>query len=277
MATFSHAIALMLALVPTLVSAPARAGQIAPEGLSSLPKADIYLLGEIHDNPVHHLHQAQAVTALRPTALVFEMLTPEQAADGAGQMRGDAEALARALGWDGTGWPDFSLYHPIFLAAPDAALYGAALPRAQVRQAVSVGAAALFGDGAARFGLTDPLPASEQSAREAEQALSHCNAMPADLMPGMVEAQRLRDAAFARTALQALADTGGPIAVITGTGHVRRDWGMPAAFARAAPTVQILSIGQTETDPGPDAPFDLWIVTEPMDRPDPCAALLGQG
>ncbi len=60
------------------------------------------------------------------------------------------------------------------------------------------GAAAVFGAAAARFGLDAPLPEDEQAAREAEQAEAHCGALPAEMLPGMVEAQRLRDAALAR-------------------------------------------------------------------------------
>ncbi len=37
------------------------------------------ILGEMHDNPVHHAHQAIAVEALGAKALVFEMLTEAQA------------------------------------------------------------------------------------------------------------------------------------------------------------------------------------------------------
>ena len=94
------------------------------------------------------------------------------------------------------------------------------------------------------------------------------------MMPGMVEAQRLRDAALARATLQAMADTGGPVAVIAGSGHARRDWGIPAALAVAAPELSVLSVGQIEAEGAaePEQPFDLWLVTEPTPREDPCAA-----
>lgn len=268
-----------LGLAALLAAAPLAASQVGPEALDALPPAQVYLLGEVHDNAQHHLNQARAVTALRPKALVFEMLTQDQASQATADLRGDPAALADALGWDGSGWPEFALYFPIFAAAPEAAIYGAALPRDQVRRAVSDGAAAVFGEGAERFGLTDLLPKAEQSAREDGQARAHCDALPPSLLPGMVEAQRLRDAAFARTALRALAETGGPVAVITGTGHVRKDWGMPAALGRAAPDVAVLSLGQIEAGGvvAPDQPYDLWIVTPPTPRPDPCAALRGQG
>jgi uncharacterized iron-regulated protein len=232
----------------------------------------VVILGEVHDNPAHHAHQTQAVDAMAPRALVFEMLTPAQAARVTPGNRADKEALEGALGWITSGWPDFAMYHPIFTAAPDAVVIGGALPRDQVRAAFTGGAAAAFGADAAAFGLADPLAPEDQAAREALQQEAHCNALPETMLPGMVEAQRLRDAALARAVVQAMDLTGGPVAVITGTGHARKDHCIPAALAVAAPGLRVLSIGQLESDPGPDAPFDLWVITDPVDRPDPCLA-----
>lgn len=249
--------------------------EITVAGLESLPPADIVILGEYHDNPAHHANQARAVAAIGPTALVFEMLSPDQAARVTPELRGDAAALGAALEWEASGWPDFAMYHPIFTAAPEAPVVGAARPRSEVRAAFADGAAAVFGSGAARFGLSTPLPEAEQATREAGQVAAHCNALPAEMAGGMVEAQRLRDAAFARAALEALEAHGAPVVVITGNGHARRDWGMPAALARAAPDVAVLSIGQIEQRPdaaGPALPYDLWLVTAPAEREDPCAA-----
>lgn len=262
-----------LAALVTLNDAGAE--EIAPADLSDMPAVDVIVLGEVHDNAIHHDHQAAAVAALSPTALVFEMLSPDQAARVTPELRGDAAALGDALEWEESGWPDFEMYHPIFTAAPDAAIYGAALPRDEVRRAVSEGAAAVLGAEAASFGLDMPLPQEEQATRETGQQEAHCNALPETLLSGMVEAQRLRDAAFARATLTALEATGGPVAVITGNGHARKDWGLPHALAIAAPEVTLISVGQLESAPDDRPPFDLWLVTEPAERPDPCAAFRG--
>jgi uncharacterized iron-regulated protein len=130
----------------------------------------------------------------------------------------------------------------------------------------------VFGEGAARFGLDLPLLPIEQSMREAGQLAAHCDALTTDILPGFVEAQRLRDARLADAALRALADTGGPVVVITGNGHARIDWGVPALLAMAAPDVTVLSLGQLEAAPAIAPPYHLWIVTDPVDRPDLCAA-----
>ena len=249
------------------------AGQVELDTSSVFTGADIAILGEVHDNPGHHRNQAEIIRQLSPSAVVFEMLTPEQAALVNATPDRDEE-LRGVLAWDSGGWPDWALYQPVFEAAADTPVYGMALPRDEVNRAVGEGAAGVFGDDARGYGLADPLAAGVQRAREEHQQEVHCNALPDTLLPGMVEAQRLRDAAFARTTLQALADTGGPVVVITGTGHARKDWGMPVALRYAAPGAKVVSLGQLEAAPEDPPPFDVWRVSDPPPRGDPCADFL---
>lgn len=265
-----HSLALAAALAVSVSDAVA--GQIGTAGLATLPAADVVILGEIHDNPQHHINQTSAVVAIAPKALVFEMLDPAQAVNATPVARRSQPALRDALDWDNSGWPDFSMYYPIFAAAPQAVIYGGDLPRDAVRKAMSDGAATVFGPLAPLYGLDMPLPEDQQAAREAEQMEAHCNALRPEMLGGMVEAQRLRDAALARAVVQAMKDTGGPVAVITGSGHARKDRGVPAVLALAAPDVTVLSIGQMESPQDADAAYDFWIVTPPVPRADPCAA-----
>lgn len=249
---------------------PAQADQIAPDGLDNLPGADVYFLGEVHDHPGHHLNQARAISAIQPSAMVFEMLTRSQAANAPATWDSAAE-LGAALDWAGRGWPDFEIYYAIFQAAPSARIYGAAIPREQARAVFEQPLSSFFSGDAARFGLETPLPEAEEGVRETLQAQAHCNALPANLLPGMVAVQRLRDAELARVAETALQETGGPVVVITGTGHVRRDWGAPATLGLAAPEITSLAVGQYETAAPEPAVTDVWIVTDATPRDDPCA------
>jgi len=180
--------------------------------------------------------------------------------------------LAEALDWAEGGWPEFAMYHPIFDAAPQARIYGAAVPRSAfadldgdpaqvVRLAETLG----------RVDLSASLPAEQAAARAALQDRAHCGMLPDDVLPILVDAQRLRDARLAEMALRALEQTGGPVVVITGNGHARTDWGAPAMVAAEAPGIAVVSVGQFEAAPGAEAPFDLWLVTDAVDRPDPCA------
>jgi uncharacterized iron-regulated protein len=246
------------------------AAEDAPRVAADWQEAEIAVLGEIHDNPAHHEAQAEIVAAIAPKALVFEMLTPDQAA--AHVPGADAETLASAFGWAESGWPDFSYYHPIFAAAPDAQVFGAGVPRARAGEVMEAGLSAAFGAGAAGYGLDAPLPDDEQAAREAYQMAAHCDALPEHLLPMMVDMQRLRDAELARQTVRALEATGGPVAVITGNGHAREDWGMPVYLARVLPEAAVVTLGQGEDGRPPDGVFDIARDAPPAERPDPCAA-----
>lgn len=229
---------------------------------------DIHILGEVHDNPLHHIEQANQIAAITPSAIVFEMLTPDQAALVNSSDRNDPN-LSTIIGWEQSGWPDFAIYAPIF-AASDAPVYGAALPRDTVIAAITSSSAEVFGEGADRYGLTT-LSDDLRAAMETEQAEAHCDALPAEMLPGMVEAQRLRDAHFARVTLTAYDETGGPVVLITGNGHARTDRAVPAYIARVRPELTVHALGLLEA-PEDDAPFDRVIVTAPAERDDPCAA-----
>ncbi len=61
------------------------------------PGLDIYILGEVHDNPAHHALQARLVADIAPGAVVWEMLSPDRAQAVAGLDLSDAAAMAAAL------------------------------------------------------------------------------------------------------------------------------------------------------------------------------------
>lgn len=247
---------------------------VAPTALAAggvFDGADVVFLGELHDNPAHHLRQAAYVAELEPTALVFEMLTQAQADLVTPDLVADEAALEAALGWNDSGWPDFSIYYPIFAAAPEADYFGAAVPRDVARQAMAEGMAEAFRGDAEAYGLTAPLPEAQQADREALQLAAHCDAMPEEMLPIMVNIQRLRDAELAYSAVQAFEALGGPVVVITGNGHARMDWGAPVYLMAAAPGLRVAALGQGEDDAAPAGLFDVVETSPPVDRGDPCA------
>ncbi|WP_371687490.1 ChaN family lipoprotein [Thalassococcus sp. S3] len=234
--------------------------------------ADVVILGEVHDNPHHHDLQTKVIEHVQPKAIVWEMLDQTQASRVTRDIVEHPETLEEVLGWSETGWPDFVMYAPIFAAAPDARTYGAHVSRPDARTAMETGVVVAFGDEAARFGLADPLPEGEQSEREAFQLRAHCDALPVEMLPMMVDVQRLRDASLARAIGTAFDETGGPVAVITGNGHARADWGIPVYLERILPDITIVSIGQGEDAAGAAGEFDLVLDAPGIERPDPCLA-----
>ena len=228
--------------------------------------ADVVILGEQHDNPDHHARQLDYLRAIAPRAVVYEMLTPDEAALLA-RVERDPDTITEAL--TGFHWSNIGDYTALLSASP--VIVGAALSREDMRAAFDIGAAGVLGDAAELYGLTSPLPETEQTLREDLQFAAHCDAMPRDLMPGMVEAQRLRDAAFARAVIDAMDTHGAPIVLITGNGHARLDWGVPSYLARVRPDLTVFSLGQAESDQIAGN-FDHVVSAKPPERGDPCAA-----
>ncbi|WP_415404525.1 ChaN family lipoprotein [Tateyamaria sp. SN3-11] len=229
---------------------------------------DVLIIGEFHDNPQHHRVQADAARVIQPKAVVFEMLIPEEAAALSDTAR-DPGAMVEAT--QGFHWSNIADYADVLAASP--VILGAALSRDDMRAAFSDGAAAVFGTGAAAYGLTEDLSADEQAIREDAQFDAHCAAMPREMMGGMVAAQRLRDAAFARSVIDAVEAHGSPVLLITGNGHARTDWGVPAYLARARPDLAVTSVGQGERQEPPAGVYDWTLNGAPSpERDDPCAA-----
>ena len=239
--------------------------------LSGLPVAadvplgtDIVLLGEVHDNPDAHLGQAAAIQALQPTAVVFEMFSPEDA------VRANLDRATLPEIWSAMSWPDYAIYQPIFDALGNATIVGAAASRDTTRAVFENGAASVFGAEASRFGLDLALPADQQAKREELQFEAHCEAMPKEMMSGMVEVQRFRDALFAKAAIEALETYGPLVVVVTGNGHARADWGIPVFIKNAKPEATTFSIAFSESVL--NASFDKVHIVPEAERSDPCAA-----
>jgi uncharacterized iron-regulated protein len=262
--------------------------------VAALRGADVMVLGEVHDNAEHHMAQAWLVSELRPAALAFEMV-PRAMEPTLARLRADAAPLAvigAALEWEARGWPDWGLYAPIFAAAPDAPVTGGELGREASGLAMHAGAEAAaartIGAAARLYRLDRPFDEATQAAAVAEQVSAHCGAIPEEAATRMVEAQRLRDAAFADAALRARAlGDDGPVALIAGSGHARIDRGAPLFLNAARPDLVVVSVAMTETaeeaedwrayaqGEGDAAPvFDYVWFTAPAAREDPCEAFL---
>jgi uncharacterized iron-regulated protein len=269
-----------------------RGGRFVDEAAlaAAVASADFVLLGETHDNPDHHLLQARLLRAIlegsRRPALAFEMLTADQqAAVDASLARAprDPDALAEAVGWKASRWPDFRFYRPIFAAGLEAGLpvVAANLPRAQVRAIVSKGRDALDEELRLRLEREEPIPEAVLKGLREEMSESHCGELPAAMVDPLVLAQRARDARMAERMATAGAERGAVL--VTGSGHARTDRGVPAFLAREAPGRKVVAVAFFEVDAGqaePQAyaekigegplPFDFVVFTPGAEREDPC-------
>jgi uncharacterized iron-regulated protein len=292
-------------LVGTVVDARTGAALDPTAVTARLAAADVVLLGEKHDNPDHHRAQAwllgRMVEARRHPAVVMEMLDTGQADALAGYLAGaeaSADGLGAAVGWAESGWPDWTMYRPIAEVALSAGLpvLTGNLPKQDVRAAAMDGAEAVLGaDGLAPRALDVPLPEALSDALGQEILAGHCDMLPESALPGMIDAQRVRDGEMARALMagRALPETDGAV-LIAGNGHVRADRAVPWYLARLDPAATVVAVGVLEVprdmpaDPAPAdlmpgdvaagaAPaFDLLVFTPALEDVDPCEKFRAQ-
>ncbi len=262
--------------------------------IAALAKAEFALLGEKHNNVDHHRLQAWITRELlaqgRKLAVAFEMFSADHApmiAKHLAKAPRDGAGLGPATGWSKRGWPPWRNYRPIAQAALDRGLplIAANLSRTTVNIIFGKGYAGLAPDVVTRLGLGRPLPPIINAAMSEEIFQSHCGYLPRAHTGPMVAVQRARDAHLAR----AVADAPGAeqrldgVILVTGTGHARRDRGVPWHLAHMAPGRSVVTLGLIEVGPGqnhPTAygerfgakalPFDFVWFTARHDNTDPC-------
>ncbi|HVL58839.1 MAG TPA: ChaN family lipoprotein [Burkholderiaceae bacterium] len=268
--------------VPTTIAqarllAPSGAPVAVSSALQRMRQAEFLLLGEVHDNALHHALRAELLARLgqTPRAVVFEQLPPLDSPTVPPPEAAAREAWLDARGFDRRGWR-WPLHRPLFDAVAQLRwpIDGAALPPSQAR-AIARDPAALPAPLAEWLALR---PLADDEARQLADDLfeGHCALIPRRALSGMARAQRARDAAMA----QALLSTGTPSVLIAGNGHVRRDYGVPLLLRARRPGAAVLSVGVLEVGldgqpPPPEAlaAYDLIWVTPRAQREDPCRAL----
>ena len=267
-----------------------------PQLVQALAGTRYRLLGEVHDNPAHHVIRARLIAAIAATgvrpAVVFEQFDLDRdAVLLAAQKSGtDSDRLADVGHLDRKGWI-WPLHRP---------LIDVALKLGLPVRAGNVSRAMFPADPSAadkdRSALWYPrLHAARWSdaqaaALRADIVEAHCGKLPETIVPRIVLAQRVRDAAMA----QALVDdaTPGGAILIAGNGHVRADLGVPVYLhAPGLPdsSAGSLSLGMVEVNAdderASDFPrqivaanpgFDYIWFTSPASREDPCANIAGR-
>jgi uncharacterized iron-regulated protein len=258
------------------IAAPARGAPMTRAALLDLVRhSDYVLLGEHHDNTEHHRLRAELLAALpAPVAVVVEHLPRGAAPALPPDQRGDALLMTlQAAGFDARGW-QWPLHEPLFtaIAAGGHRLLGGNLPRDLARRTAREGADALPAELRAAIDAA-PLAAAAHASLVDDLVRGHCGQLPPGRTPNMVLAQRGRDAAMAAAMIDARsARTSGPVVLLAGNGHVRRDHGVAQLLQGLQPLARVLSVGFVEhgSPTSPDI-FDLTWSTPALPRSDPCA------
>ena len=242
--------------------------------LAATGDARFVAIGERHDNPAHQAGQAALVKALQPAGIAFEMI-PHEHEETVNRLRREGasrEAIAAALDWAQSGWPDFPRYAAILEAAPEAYIAGGGLSRETLSAVHAEGAPGLGPEMTARYGLDASLSPAVGAAMLDEQYEAHCGLLDRARLAPMVAVQRAWDAAYAEAWRRAGLRGEGRAVLICGNVHARMETGSPAYLARAMPDTIIAAIGQTEEGDGfPPAGFYTATLQAPRpEREDAC-------
>lgn len=265
--------------------------------LAGANKANVLLLGEAHDNPLHHelqqkLLKARLESAARPAsmpalmpALMMEQIDAESqpALDQAlaGSNRDEALSSVTSL----IKFADWQAYQPLLAIAVDNKLpvIAANTPSRKLQPVIWHGYAAYDAGELKRLAVEQVWSESRQNYLETHMGGAHCGKLRDELRAGLTRSQRLRDALMADSAVSSI-DRG--VVAIVGSSHARRDIGLPLYFAARAPSARILSLAFIEVSPGVtdpkayemgsatgDVPYDVVWFTPRVGRTDPCANL----
>lgn len=246
----------------------------------------IVLMGEQHDNPLHHSLRLQALRLAvrrgwRP-AIAMEQFDVDRQADidRARQERPrDADYLIARATPATDGW-DWELYRPFVQFALDheLPLLAANLSRFDAAQVAMKGMPAAFDARMlAALGLDRPLPEDIVAAQQQAVMANHCGQASVRMAQGMARAQIARDATMALV-VRRQAERGA-VVLLAGNGHVRRDIGvarwLPADEASSALSVGLMEDGQSR--PELSRRYDLLFATRAPERKDPCDELRRRG
>ncbi|MDR2051202.1 MAG: ChaN family lipoprotein [Deltaproteobacteria bacterium] len=223
--------------------------------------ADYILIGETHDNLMDHASQAAileklARNRLRPV-VGLEALDvdsqPELDRFNAGDFSKNPDALETALAWSKNGGNSFDWYRPLLelAARENIPLYALNLPRRVVRTARLRGFTEVEEEDR-KYLPRNFMPAPwEQQIKLREFFRRHLEISgPTGDSPeerqkaldGYILAQALWDSAMAERAGRIHAETGRPVVIIAGSGHVEYGWGIALRLRAREPGARIISI-----------------------------------
>lgn len=249
-----------------------------PQEQKDFEGAKIILLGEQHDNPIHHEIQNDVLETLakegRLKSVIFEQVdwTYQGVLD---QLTKDNfERLPKKLDWKDSGWPDYDYYEPLFRTAlkARAKIIAGGLPRNRIELLTKSSYEVAFNAAEIeRIKLRTPLDGVGHELLSKEIFEGHCKMIPEDHIEMMIPVQRARDAALVK-GYQNEADISGVSVFILGNGHARKEFGVPFLLRNIDPQLKVWSVGMQEvgSEALPQGAFDKVWITEKAEREDPC-------
>ena len=244
--------------------------------IERVQSSEFILLGEKHDNPDHHKIQAQILAKIQegnssPILISFEMLNDKTVLEAANWL--STADFAKAVKWEESGWPDFSMYEPIFSVAleyKNTIVAGSPTPK----EMMSVAKGTMDSEVLETLGVLETWSVDREQDLEQEIIDSHCGYASEDMVEMMMRAQRYKDAMMAKSLRDQTSDYDKKI-LIAGGGHTRLDRGV-AWYLDAEQKQKTISILPVEVQDGifdmTEYPkyADFIFFTPRVDQDDPC-------
>jgi uncharacterized iron-regulated protein len=252
--------------------------------------SEFLLLGETHDNPIHHRDQARMIDGLqshkRSARLAFEMISRQQGKLIADERYDSVASLIAALKHVPSNWQYEPHYVPLFKSAIQAgfSVRAASLDRENILAIANKGVQAISAPIKTVLDY-NVLTHDQEAALRMEIVGSHCGMDHEGMVSAMMLTQRVKDAVMMESLLgDGVTDAKVEIKVlVAGSGHVRKDRGVPKYIMQTRPDAKIVSLAWLEVVAGADEvsdyaqrwdgktlPFDYVWFTPRVDRPDPC-------
>lgn len=249
-------------------------------------QGEYILLGETHDNRLHHEYQAWLINSLYQSgfsALVaFEMINSAQGKLIKNKQYVSTDELISDLNQIKTTWQYENRYRPVFNSALEAGY--SVLPANLDRMAIM--AIARQGDKnippeIRPYLEKNKLTEKQKQALKEEIRKSHCGMDNPQMIRAMMRTQKVKDAVMAHSLLR---DSGVDKRIlVVGSGHARNDRGVPMYISGEEKNARIVSIAWIEVAKelttikqyaelwgDGTLPFDYVWFTARVDRPDPC-------
>jgi uncharacterized iron-regulated protein len=242
--------------------------------------AEVVYLGELHDNPQHHAIQVRILEAMlgaggRP-AVAFEMVpeTRQAALEAAVQSTAGPAEVDRQLAWSAQGWPDFTMYWPLFELARKHGLPVVATDlNPDVNRRISRDGLGAAGEDPARLRSALPDDTARDQAIARRIRAAHCDRISESRAVRMLESWYARNVVIARRVSRAL--TQAPqVVVIIGRGH-QSPGAVPEQLDALRPGTRqlVVALFEGQADGPVETIADVLWLTPARPRPDPCLTL----
>ncbi len=273
---FDHCVlACALTLFGALASAQiidVRSGKALDESALAeiLKSADIVLLGELHDNKLHHEARGRLIARFadhRRSVISEHLPAPNQVT-----FQSDIKTDLVAAGFDTEGW-DWPIHQSLYEQIKNKGLsvVGGNLPKEEARRMFLQGVSSLP-ERMAKTYTQSRLDETAERKLDHDLVEGHCGKLPDKYLSRMRFAQRMTDLSLTHNLLDRR-----PSLLIAGNGHVRRDYGVPQILASVAPELKVVSVGFLEQGSGTQdllqsvsGQYDFIWITERAERKDPC-------